>query len=296
MPTERLRERSFHTGAVALHYAESAPNGPAMVYLHGGSARWQHGARFVTLMAERWQVYGVDLRGHGRSGWVPGGYRVRDYAADTAAFLRGVVRGPAALYGHSLGGQVALLVAAEHPDLVRALVLGDIPLADDDPVQEPGHQRLIRAWRELAGSGRPADQIAAALRELPLPRDGRRAGDAFGADSPWFPFMGETLAQHDPEVLTFVLDRRAEMLEGYDVVALLPRVACPTLLVLADPAAGGTVAEADAARAGRLLPRGERVRLAGIGHPLHATHPEPVARVIDAFLAAHSARAPARRA
>ena len=269
MPTKRLRERSFHTGAVALHYAEGPPNGPAMVYLHGGSARWQHGARFVTRMAERWQVYGVDLRGHGRSGWVPGGYRVRDYAADTAAFLRGVVRGPAALYGHSLGGQVARWCWG----------------TSRWPTATPSRSRRA-----------PADQIAAALRELPLPRDGRRAGDAFGADSPWFPFMGETLAQHDPEVLTFVLDRRAEMLDGYDVVALLPRVACPTLLVLADLAAGGQVAEADAARAGRLLPRGERVRLAGIGHPLHATHPEPVARVIDAFLAAHSARAPDRGA
>jgi hypothetical protein len=27
----------------------------------------------------------------------------------------------------------------------------------------------------------------------------------------------------------------------------------------------------------------------GLGHPLHATHPEPVARVIEAFLNAHGA-------
>ena len=282
--TEEIPERRFHTGAVELSYAEGPPNGPPLVYLHGGSGRWQHGGRFVELMAERWHVYGLDLRGHGKSGWVTGHYRIRDYAADIAAFLQGPVGMPAALYGQSLGGQVALLVAAEHPELVEALVLGDIPLTDEDPVQEPEHQRMIRLWRELAGSARTAEQIAAALRAMPLPRDGRRAGDVFGEDSPWFPFMGETLAQHDPDVLTFVIDRRAEMLEGYDVLALLPRVACPTLLVLADQAVDGLVSDADAERALGLLARGESVRMDGIGHPLHATHPEPVARVIGAFL------------
>jgi pimeloyl-ACP methyl ester carboxylesterase len=286
MPTERIRERRFSAAAVELNYAEGPPNGPPLVYLHGGSGRWQHGGRFVELMAERWHVYGVDLRGHGKSGWATGHYRIRDYAADVADFLRGAVGAPAALYGHSLGGQVALVVAAEHPELVAALVLGDVPLGDEDAVQDPQHRRMIRLWRELAGSGRTAEQIAAALREMPLPGDGRRAGDVMGADSPWFPFMGETLAQHDPDMLTFLIDRRAEMLEGYDVPTLLPRIACPTLLVLADRAADGLVSDADAERALRLLARGESARMAGIGHPLQATHPEPVARVIEAFLAA----------
>jgi pimeloyl-ACP methyl ester carboxylesterase len=199
------------------------------------------------------------------------------------------VGAPAALYGHSLGGQVALVVAAEHPELVGALVLGDVPLGDEDTVQDPEHQRMIQLWRELAGSDLSAEQIAAALREMPVPRDGRRAGDVFGEDGPWFPFMGETLRQLDPDMLTFVIDRRAEMLAGYDVLALLPRVACPTLLVLADQAVDGMVSDADAARALRLLRRGESAGMEGVGHPLHSTHPEPVARVIGAFLAAHGA-------
>jgi pimeloyl-ACP methyl ester carboxylesterase len=103
VPAEQIEERRFHTGAVALNYVERAPNGPPLVYLHGGSVRWQHGQRFVELMAERWHVYGVDLRGHGQSGWVPGHYRLRDYAADVVAFLRDVLPEPVALYGHSLG-------------------------------------------------------------------------------------------------------------------------------------------------------------------------------------------------
>jgi pimeloyl-ACP methyl ester carboxylesterase len=289
MAADGVRERRFQTGAVELNYAEGPPHGRPLVYLHGGSGRWQHGGGLVELLAERWHVHGLDLRGHGKSGWVTGHYRVRDYAGDVVAFLHRVVGEPAALYGHSLGGQVALLVAAEHPELVEALVLGDIPLGDEDTVREPGHQRMITFWRELAASERSAEEIAAALRDMPLPEDGRRAGDAFGEDSPWFPFMGETLRQLDPDMLTAVIDRREEMLEGYDVVALLPRVACPTLLVLADPAAGGTVTDDDAARALRLLPRGAQVRMEGLGHPLHATHPEPVARVIEAFLAEHGA-------
>src|SRR4051794_9045213 len=46
-------------------------------------------------------------------------------------------------------------------------------------------------------------------------------------------------------MLTFVIDWRAEMLAGYDVLALLPRVACPTLLLLADHAVDGMASDAD---------------------------------------------------
>src|SRR5262245_53026388 len=117
-----LGERRFQTGSVEINYAESPPTGLPIVVLHGGAGSWRSGIGLIELLAERWHVYAPDFRGHGLSGRVPGRYVLRDYATDTAAFLERVVREPAVVYGHSLGGEVAIMVAAQHPPLVRALI------------------------------------------------------------------------------------------------------------------------------------------------------------------------------
>src|SRR3954452_12986993 len=124
-----LAERSFDTGLVTLNYVADGPEyARPLVLLHGGSARWPEVSDLIPALAATRRFYALDLRGHGRSGWVPGCYQLRDYAADVAAFLQGRVGRPAVLFGHSLGGQVALLAAAEYAHLVRAVINGDSPL------------------------------------------------------------------------------------------------------------------------------------------------------------------------
>lgn len=38
--SQPITEKTFHTGAIELNYAEGAENGPAFALLHGGSANW----------------------------------------------------------------------------------------------------------------------------------------------------------------------------------------------------------------------------------------------------------------
>ena len=253
--------------------------------LHGGSARWQGGEALLGRLAERWHVFGPDFRGHGRSGRVPGRYRLRDYVEDTAALLREVVRGPAVLYGHSLGGEVGVMVAAEHPGLVRALIVGDAPLSTDDhPTEEPGHRAMNEVWHGLAG--RPVDEIVAGLKAMPMTVPGRAeplpAREVMGEESPWFAYQATNLHLLDPGMLAAVLEGPAAMLEGYDPNALLPRIACPVLLLQADPARGGLLRDDEVALGLRLLPRGSHVRLVGIGHELHGP-PTQVPAILEAI-------------
>ncbi|MEV6815155.1 alpha/beta hydrolase [Micromonospora sp. NPDC051296] len=77
------------------------------------------------LAAER-TVYAVDLRGHGASDW-PGTYRLELFAQDVIGVLDQLGTGEVDLIGHSLGGLVACLVAAEQQRQVRRLVLEDVP-------------------------------------------------------------------------------------------------------------------------------------------------------------------------
>jgi pimeloyl-ACP methyl ester carboxylesterase len=94
-----------------------------VVLLHGGllGGAATFGAQ-VTALAGRHQVYLPDRRGHGRTPDVPGPYTYEDMAAETIAFLTEVVRAPAHLVGFSDGGDVALLVARDRPDLVHKVV------------------------------------------------------------------------------------------------------------------------------------------------------------------------------
>jgi pimeloyl-ACP methyl ester carboxylesterase len=126
-----LIEKRFHTGTCDLNFAEGPRAGLPLVLLHGGASRWQAFIPVIPDLVARWHIVAPDFRGHGQSGWVPGHYRLDDYVADTQALLR-QLQYPAVLVGHSLGGMVALVVAARAPQLVRAVVVGDTPFSLSD--------------------------------------------------------------------------------------------------------------------------------------------------------------------
>ncbi len=282
-----LAERQFHTGTVEINYGEGPPTGPPLVILHGGAASWRYADALIDLLTARWHVFAPDLRGHGKSGRVPGRYHLADYAEDIAAFLTGVMREPPVVYGHSLGGEVAVMVAAHHPALVRAVVVGDVPFsAENHPMEEPGHRAMNELWHRLAGG--PPAEIAAGLREMQVSVPGTtalvRAGDAFGEENPWFAFQASNLSQLDPGVLAAVLEGPKIMLAGYDPKALLPAISCPVLILQADPATGGLLSDGEVEKGLRLLPRATHVRLEGIGHELHGRHAERILEAITPFL------------
>ncbi len=95
-----------------------------------------------------------DLRGRGASGHVPGPYGLRTHADDCAAVIAALGRPPVTVIGESMGGFVAVVLAARHPELVERIVLvdGGLPLAALPPgasledVLGPALARLSRVF------------------------------------------------------------------------------------------------------------------------------------------------------
>jgi pimeloyl-ACP methyl ester carboxylesterase len=119
------KEESFDTGTVKLNYLDDgSASAEPLIMLHGGAWRWQEYLSLIPTLSQRWHVYAMDLRGNGRSGWVPERYRLEDFTEDTVAFTR-QLGAPLVLVGHSLGGAIALMTAARCPESVKALIIED---------------------------------------------------------------------------------------------------------------------------------------------------------------------------
>ncbi|MEZ4861078.1 MAG: alpha/beta hydrolase [Caldilineaceae bacterium] len=285
-----IQEQAFHTGTVTLNYVEWPSAGPSLVLLHGGSARWQSFQSIMPELAKYWHLYAPDLRGHGQSGWTPGCYRLQDYATDLIVFIEQSVGEPVNLFGHSLGGIVALLIAGQRPDLIRALAIGDSPLSAEawQTHLEEGRDKLV-AWRKLAGGQYAMDALIEELKNAPVEIPGQTElapmRVAYGEESPVFQWLATNLHQNDPEIFTALLDSFAETADGYDLAKLLSAIECPVLLLQADPAEAGLMTAAEIAQARRWLPHIHHVQLTGVSHALHHTHPELVQKVLIDFFA-----------
>lgn len=281
-----MREQATETSAgVRLNVAVGERPGPPLVLLHGVTRRWQDWLTLTPFLESTWRVYAVDFRGHGRSSRTPGAYRMADYVPDVVDLLRRELDEPAVIIGHSLGGNVAAAVAAEAPDRVRALVLEDPPLEMAGPrLGETTLVETFQAFIKHAGSTRPAAEIAAELAEARVPAPGRdrivRLGDVRDAVSLLASAAG--LKRLDPEVLASPLAGR--WLDGFDVPAILGRIACPTLLIQADFAVGGLLPDDYAKAMDAFLRDGLHVKLPGVGHNVHTTAHEAMVRLVIPFL------------
>jgi pimeloyl-ACP methyl ester carboxylesterase len=103
-------------------YYEDDGEGDPLVLLHPGLADSRAFEDHVPELAQHFQVFRPDRRGHGRTADIDGPITYELMAQDTIAFVEKIVGGPAYLLGHSDGAPVALLAALERPDLVRGLV------------------------------------------------------------------------------------------------------------------------------------------------------------------------------
>jgi pimeloyl-ACP methyl ester carboxylesterase len=113
---------NIRLGDVTTWYDERGDGDP-LVLSHGGFVDSRMFAPALPVLGDRFRVFTVDRRGHGRTPDVAGAISYELMAQDLIAFLDEVVGGPAHLAGHSDGANVAMIAAMRRPDLVRKLVL-----------------------------------------------------------------------------------------------------------------------------------------------------------------------------
>lgn len=120
-------------------YTEQGTGEPLLL-LHGNGESKEYFDAQISAFAAHFRVIAVDSRGHGASPMGTAPFTLSQFADDLYAFLchKGIRR--AHILGFSDGGNVAVLFALRHPDMVDRLVLGGANL------RFSGLVRSCRRW------------------------------------------------------------------------------------------------------------------------------------------------------
>ncbi len=119
---------------VALHYLHTGPTtlpdvppaldrGRRLLFLHAAGSTAGTWRRQLEGLADTHSAVALDLPGHGRSSGVDGLGSVEAYAHVVERFVEAVGLGPSIVVGRSMGGAIALVLAARGAPFVRGIVL-----------------------------------------------------------------------------------------------------------------------------------------------------------------------------
>ncbi len=158
------RTESATLNGLRFSYVEWGERGkPAMLLLHGLTGHAHTWDTFAAALEGEWRIIALDQRGHGDTqATSPPQYDTADFVEDCRALLAHLALPSAVVVGLSMGAHNALALAAEHPELVDALVAVDIgPRVPrlSEPQIAAGLQRLQREFDSVG------DAIAAALED-----------------------------------------------------------------------------------------------------------------------------------
>ncbi|MFC8900559.1 alpha/beta fold hydrolase [Streptomyces cinereoruber] len=258
-------ERTVERDGVRLSCRDWGGSGTPVVLLHGlagHAGEWDAVARDLS---PRHRVVAVDQRGHGASERRPRDVSRAAYVADVVAVLEGLGLRRPVLVGQSLGGHTAMLAAAAHPGLFRALAL--VEAGPGGP--NPNVQAEIGGW--LDTWPRPFPSREAAVDFL----GGGPVGEGWAAglverDGGWWP-------RFDRDVMVGSLAENARR-SFWDEWS---RITCPTLVVLGR---SGIIPPEEIGRMLELRPETVAMSVPGTGHDVHLERPDVLGHVLREVL------------
>lgn len=277
-----MRSNIAHLPQRSLRYLESPgiigddwPRGTrALIFIHAFPLSAEQWLPQLARVPAGWRFIAPDLRGfRGTTGIA---YQdahlldatIDDYAADILALMDHLELKTAALCGLSMGGYVAMAVAARAPQRVPALVLADTRMTADTPEQQAGRD----AMRSVVLRDGPS---AVATKMLPA-------------------LLGPVTMRDQPEladvVRALIEANRAEAIAGAlgvlkarpDRSAVLAAFARPALVICGADDALTPVADAEAMA--RTLPQATQVVIPHAGHLSNLEQPVAFNAALTAFL------------
>jgi 3-oxoadipate enol-lactonase len=118
--------RAVTSNGLSLHVSDQGrPDGPAVVFANSLGTDLRLWDALLPHLPQEFRYVRFDLRGHGLTECPQEPYSMADLAGDAAGLIEALDLGPVVFVGLSIGGMIGQKLAADRPDLVRALVLSN---------------------------------------------------------------------------------------------------------------------------------------------------------------------------
>ena len=244
---------------ITLCYEEAGEGGPPVLLVHGWCSDHRSMAAIFEHVRAAHRVVAVDLRGHGRSDAPDEAYSIAGFAEDLIWLCNTLGLDQPVVIGHSMGGSIALELAARAPALPSALVTLDGGILLHDALR-----RACEALLSLLAGADYRESLRAFVAAHLAPVEG----------SPWRERILDARLQAAQAVVVGAL---AAMLRWDGAAAA--RV-CPVPLLNISPARPAS----DLARFRAFCPRLRVAQLPGVSHFLHLEAPAEVNALIEQFL------------
>jgi pimeloyl-ACP methyl ester carboxylesterase len=262
-------------------YAAAAADAAVVLCLHGLMRNSRDFGELALHLAGRYRVIVPDVRGRGLSARDPdfNNYQIPVYLRDTLTLLAGLGAARVSIIGTSMGGLMAMLLAASQPKLVSRIVLNDVgPEVDPRGLERirgyAGRAAPVNSWPEAAAQVR-AD-YGAAWPDLSDARWDEIARLSYRANA-----QGVPEADADPLIREPLRDTSRAAPDLWPMWGALARV--PILAIRG--AHSDVLSVTTLARMQRGKPDLQALQVANRGHAPLLDEPECVA-AIDRFLAA----------
>ncbi|HYH81527.1 MAG TPA: alpha/beta fold hydrolase [Longimicrobium sp.] len=256
-----------------LWYEEHGAGPETIVFAHGLLWDGRMFAAQVSALKDRYRCVTFDFRGQGRSEVTADGYDMETLTDDAAALIDALGCAPCHFVGLSMGGFVGMRLAARRPELIRSLVLMETS-ADPEPAESAPRYRMLGGVVRVLGRVGMRLVMSRVMRIMfgrdflddPARAAERRLWRARGMEN-------------DPvgvvRALQGVIDREP-------IFAELPRITCPTLVMVGDQDVATVPAKAE--RIHSAIPGSRLVIIPGAGHTASVEEPAFVNAALDGFL------------
>ncbi|MTD39671.1 alpha/beta fold hydrolase [Erwinia sp. CPCC 100877] len=253
--------------------------GGGILLIHGMMGRATTWSTTASWLTQHGKVVGYDARGHGLSGAPEGPYDRQAHIEDAAAVINAYGLAPAVVIGHSMGALTAWQLAGKYPDLVKAVVIGD--MAAVVPDVQAHWQKWLDEWPV------PFDCIADIRAYF--------GGDCFGTY-----MIGAHPDRIHPAEGDYFIEVFAEQQDGYwplakkhnvlacrqhwnnrDHTPELKQVLCPTLVAAGEHS---YFPAENSRKMAEVLPKGEFVLIPEAGHVLHYDNPGAWRAAVEHFI------------
>jgi pimeloyl-ACP methyl ester carboxylesterase len=281
--TDTFTSRYVDTGEVRLH-AVVGGVGPPLLLIHGWPGSWYYWRLVMPALARDFEVVAVDQRGIGLSDKPEDGYDSRTLANDLVALMDALGHQRFAAVGVDTGMLIGYALAADHPERVKRVALGEAPLpgiSPPFPLILPD-QLKDRLWHI------PFNQLAETNEKLVRGREDIFFGAEFSASAGMNKVPKEAVEYYvqrlsDPEALhgSFQLYRAFGATSAQNEERKARRLPMPVL------AMGGAESSGEgAANTMKLVADDvQTLVIPGIGHWLAEQAPEEMTAALTEFLA-----------